>query len=898
MRRISKKILTATVFLSAIILFWQSEAMARSIEEVRDEQADIEYETFNVNLNLLRVSGLDAISGCRADLFNSAMGGLDALSHETNGIAESHRALQIAALQHLADILREMGSLVNDPDYSSVVGNATLGITTSIMGAMVPGVGDIATIIGATQSAATAANDLVNQAKTAGIRDEILNLATDQVGEIKKIVNDWQKWNDLYEKIEKTKAELRSRWESLCLDKGNVNLPPRETDLPAWQQVAKGGITDSATGKPLDGTVLVIPSGEDDVSKPGDDAPPLQPGDTIIVTAPCHEKRTFIVGLGGPPPGLALENKPLKFVVPCDNFFDILDGIEKGLAERGIVCESLRRKVGQWIVDGSLNNRKTDVEIKEIFKQGRTRFCELVLKKICQAQTEKCPDLTTASGGKIIGGIQPDLKPSPDKQPPGAGSDDWMDDWIFLPPVEDIFGEPDLERSGQEIAGFPNDPFYHSKGSWGQSYEDQWAFKRIGFTFEKGKPSLLPEKAHPVVVAVIDTGIDRHHPELLGAIWINKKEIPNNGKDDDGNGYIDDFYGWNFVDNNNNTLDNNGHGTFVAGIIAAMPDNSLGIAGVNPWARIMPVKATDFNNKGGSINLSKAIIYAVDNGARVINISIGGKRLSRLEQRAVNYANSKGVVVVVASGNEGVNTNDFSPAGLKGVITVASTDMNDNRVGFSNWGKEVDIAAPGVDVLSLRAKKTDLLILEKGAYKKGAAIVGKDKRYYRTTGSSFSAPFVSGVASLILSINPKLTGEQIKRMVPQSAKDIDVPGKDQYTGYGLLDAGAALSADPNFFLDVIIDSVKAVKKGNKVFVEVTGTVDSDSLKEVRIEIGKGENPDEWKTVVKGIASRIKSSSIGTIPAKELSGASQWIIRLVAEHKNGRQREARFVLKLK
>ncbi|HUU50655.1 MAG TPA: S8 family peptidase [Nitrospinota bacterium] len=458
-----------------------------------------------------------------------------------------------------------------------------------------------------------------------------------------------------------------------------------------------------------------------------------------------------------------------------------------------------------------------------------------------------------------------------------------------------FFDDP---RSIQQSETFPNDPLFKSRGSWGQSYLDQWGLRRIGF---KPSPerlkSLWPKKAKPVIVAVIDTGIDRSHPEISSSLWKNEKEIPNNGKDDDKNGYVDDVYGWNFVDKSNDIRDINGHGTITAGIIAALTNNKIGIAGVNPWAKIMPIKAMEWDGRGWAFDIAKAIIYAVNNGARVINISIGGKRLNRMELLAVNYARRKGVIVVAAAGNEGVNTKEFSPAGLPGVVTVAATGPDDKRVGYSGWGTNVDIAAPGVDILSLRAKRTDLLKFEKKDYKPGTAFVGKDKDYYRVTGTSFSAPFVSGVASLILSKNPKLSGMQVTRMILHSSRDIDMPGWDQFTGYGLLDAKAAMKADPDFYVLSRIFKVGGTKKEGKFFIEVSGRAMANNFKRAWIEAGQGNNPKEWVKVSDDITAPVNIGQLALIPPKHFSGAKEWTLRLIVEHQNGFKRESRFNLKL-
>ncbi|MBN3923082.1 S8 family serine peptidase, partial [Nostoc sp. NMS4] len=155
-----------------------------------------------------------------------------------------------------------------------------------------------------------------------------------------------------------------------------------------------------------------------------------------------------------------------------------------------------------------------------------------------------------------------------------------------------------------------------------------------------------------VVVAVVDTGVDYNHEDLKNNIWTNSKEIPGNGIDDDGNGYVDDNYGWNFADNNNNTLDDNSHGTHVSGTIAG-ENNNYGVTGIAYDAKIMPVKVLDSSGSGSYSSIAKGIRYAVDNGANVINLSLGGGSSNRTLQSAIDYASSKGVIVVMAAGNDG-----------------------------------------------------------------------------------------------------------------------------------------------------------------------------------------------------------------------------------------------------
>jgi hypothetical protein len=156
---------------------------------------------------------------------------------------------------------------------------------------------------------------------------------------------------------------------------------------------------------------------------------------------------------------------------------------------------------------------------------------------------------------------------------------------------------------------------------------------------------------------------------------------------------------------------------------------------------------------------------------------------------------------------------------------------------------------------------------------------------------------VAGVASLIWSSNPTLKSEQVERMLLQSTRDINVAGIDQLTGYGLLDAAAALKADPNFYVNAEISGVEVIPDGSTQALQVKGTAIADQIKGYRIEIGAGENPSQWKRVVDAPAQSIRESVLGKIPASEFTGSAVWVIRLVAEHQNGKSREARFDLRL-
>ena len=203
-----------------------------------------------------------------------------------------------------------------------------------------------------------------------------------------------------------------------------------------------------------------------------------------------------------------------------------------------------------------------------------------------------------------------------------------------------------------------------------------------------------------VVVAVLDTGIDYNHPDLAAYIWVNTGEIPGNGIDDDHNGYIDDSVGWNFVNNNNNPMDDNGHGTHVSGMIGGAGNNGIGVVGVNWRVKLMPLKWLDASGSGTSANAIKAINYAAGKKVRITSNSWGGVSKSKAMQDAIK---NSGALFVAAAGNNGSSTVMYPAAysvDLNNVLAVAATDQDDRLASFSNFGSWVHLAAPGVDTFS------------------------------------------------------------------------------------------------------------------------------------------------------------------------------------------------------
>jgi len=238
-----------------------------------------------------------------------------------------------------------------------------------------------------------------------------------------------------------------------------------------------------------------------------------------------------------------------------------------------------------------------------------------------------------------------------------------------------------------------------------------------------------------IVVAAIDTGIDINHPDLKNNIWKNPGEIPGNNKDDDNNGFVDDIHGWNFVDNNNRVYDTHGHGTHIVGKTGAECGNGIGLCGVAPRVSLMALKyySPSDSGKNNLNNTIKAIQYAVNNGAHIINYSGGGLEKNKMEEEAIKEAEKKGILFVAAAGNEKSNTDKtgYYPANyqLSNILSVTATDPSDHILKSSNWGKNtVHISAPGIDILSTLP---------------GA-------KYGRMTGTSQATALVTGAAVLVM----------------------------------------------------------------------------------------------------------------------------------------------------
>lgn len=299
----------------------------------------------------------------------------------------------------------------------------------------------------------------------------------------------------------------------------------------------------------------------------------------------------------------------------------------------------------------------------------------------------------------------------------------------------------------------------------------QWNLLDIGvddaWNYSKGNSN--------ITVAVIDSGVDFTHPDLIHQAWHNPGEIPNNDRDDDNNGYLDDTIGWDFRDGDNDPSPGHIHGTFISGLIAADDDNNLSV-GVAPNVRIMALRFLNDNLRWVSQDwpmFIEAINYAIDNEADIIHLSLQAYGIPPSSfYDVIRKAYQNGIPIVSVTGN--ILFGEYNvkyPGNYTEVIAVSSTNKSREIADLSCYGTENEICAPGEDIYSIEPDNDKLVL---------------------GSGTSFAAPLVSGAIALMLSLNENLSIEMIRHILHETSTDLGQAGKDDLYGYGLLNVSAAL----------------------------------------------------------------------------------------------------------
>ncbi len=355
----------------------------------------------------------------------------------------------------------------------------------------------------------------------------------------------------------------------------------------------------------------------------------------------------------------------------------------------------------------------------------------------------------------------------------------------------------------------PNDPLYGQLYHYVVSCPQAWN---------------ITTGSDQVLVALVDSGINFEHPDLIPNIYINPGEIPDNGIDDDGNGYIDDWCGWDFVhapeladialgdflEQDNDPTDENYHGTHCAGIIGAVGNNGIGVCGVNWNVKLLAVRAGFRTVSGDGFlqddDCAAGIVYAADMGAQVINLSWGDNVYSPIIADACQYAYNKGAILVAAAGNTPLPYLSY-PAKLGTTISVAAVNRNRNIAGFSSFGPDLDLVAPGEEVLSTYEAKAP-------------------NQYVRMSGTSMAAPYVTGAIALLLGLNPGLSQHEVRSRLLDSCDDLGTPGYDMYYGHGLLNVRKLLETTNPPLIHV---ASPLEMQGMDGSFDITGSIQADDF---------------------------------------------------------------------
>jgi len=480
-----------------------------------------------------------------------------------------------------------------------------------------------------------------------------------------------------------------------------------------------------------------------------------------------------------------------------------------------------------------------------------------------------------------------------------------------------LAGDPDVEWAQPDLLlqpdFVPDDPFFLSSGSWGQPYADLWGLYAV-----RAPEAWAYTRGEGAVIAIVDSGLDDAHPDAADNVWVNPGEdldgdgratdADRNGIDDDGNGFVDDLIGFDFhnsLDANGDgdyldpgdvsdadPFDDGGHGTHVAGTAAAVGGNGIGVLGVAPRAKLMALKGFPATGSATSSALARAVVYAADNGADVVNASWScGERcpVNPLIDEAVLYAHALGTVFVDSAGNSGDDVVFYSPEKRRETIVVAATNEDDSHADFSSVGFLVDVAAPGAG----RARPGDpfasraiLSMLSSGAPEGFSARLRVGDAWLRLSGTSMATPHVAGVVALVRSLHPDATPEEIRALLRATARDVGTPGHDRLFGAGIVDALAAVTGRAPRVHGVFGEPMPgAILDARAGALALRGSADGADFASYALAFGRGVDPAVWEPIEPASSGPVQDDLLASWRVDALDVGS-YVLRLEVTSRSG------------
>lgn len=472
-------------------------------------------------------------------------------------------------------------------------------------------------------------------------------------------------------------------------------------------------------------------------------------------------------------------------------------------------------------------------------------------------------------------------------------------------PIQTLLNSGDFEFV-ERVSAYQLDAIEGPCDTSGLQIEEQWYHEYVR-TFEAWDTTCGDSS---ILIGIVDTGVDYFHPDLAGQFRITDAEDLNgngtfeawpdtvlvgglsgdlNGIDEDGNGFDDDVLGYDFTDQprspfggdylfeDANPMDENNHGTIVAGVIAARPDNSLGETGIAPGCRILAIRAFSASGTGEDDDIARAIVYAADNGVRVLNFSFGDIYPSRMMEEAVKYAYAKGVIMVGSAGN-GTGDEVHYPSDFDEVIAVSASTVNGAGDEFlwpvSSFGLNVDLAAPGDAIYTT-------VIYDSNDPESGFDFF---------SGTSTAAPMVAAAAGLLLSQRDSCSPAQIRGILTSSADDISSPGWDHLTGSGRLNIAKALQTVGASHVEIRSPENDGGSASDTVYI--IGTVIHPELVKYHLEFQPGDgNSSDWEIIDTGMTGQVINDTLGMWVLDTLP-EGDYAIRLRADRSNGSTAEDR------